>query len=718
VTLRFRDRPVEVFDVLKVCAYAASAVLGIAAVYLFSRWPIVAGDTDVWYHLNGGRYIWTHGAIPTDSAFFSFMAPPRPWLDYYWLFQVLVFKIYSLAEYPGLIVLRAAVYGATISMIAWLLVRRQPRDEARLYGLIIFGLYVAFLIPRYTLVRPHMFSYALLVAFLLILEQRGKATLLLPLLGVLWVNLHGGAYPVMTLITFAYLVEMGVGWLRDRASMTRAAILGAVPIMVAMNTIYLTPHGLALLEVPFTQLGPASRYINEFRPVQINDLLTFSFSADILALTYGTLFNLMLVAASAAVLASLWRRSPRVSHLLLIAGGAFLLAKGARFKYEFALLALPVIAANPLIPARAMLTRTSRSIVALVAVACVAMSISAVSHWFKHRPKYPMSPANLPVGAVTFLNRIGTGGRLLNQPNAGGYLQWMLYPRYKIFMDMEVPFLFTDEDMVLASTMFANRQVLTRVLERYRPDYIMVGVGQLQFKPLVAAFPEYRAVFVDDTDVLYVNATSHPEVARGSALGDIDPFSLPGLNVERLARERATLEPVLRRLVAIHPTGAMTHHMLGALAREDGAFHEALSHAAILIENYPEWVAGYRLRAEALAGEKRFHDSIASYREALARAGGQAKPAIQIELAKAYKELGHFEKAYGLLRDAMNVFDPATSYKTIWEFADSALKAGRIREAALLLRLGATKVPPDDKEWEEKYRRAHAALGERGAADR
>ena len=21
------------------------------------RWPIVAGDTDLWYHLNGGRYV-------------------------------------------------------------------------------------------------------------------------------------------------------------------------------------------------------------------------------------------------------------------------------------------------------------------------------------------------------------------------------------------------------------------------------------------------------------------------------------------------------------------------------------------------------------------------------------------------------------------------------------------------------------------------------------
>jgi hypothetical protein len=42
--------------------------------YNLLRWPIGTGDTDLWYHLNGGRYFFKHYSIPHDS-FFSFIVP-------------------------------------------------------------------------------------------------------------------------------------------------------------------------------------------------------------------------------------------------------------------------------------------------------------------------------------------------------------------------------------------------------------------------------------------------------------------------------------------------------------------------------------------------------------------------------------------------------------------------------------------------------------------
>ena len=126
-----------------------------------------------------------------------------------------------------------------------------------------------------------------------------------------------------------------------------------------------------------------------------------------------------------------------------------------------------------------------------------------------------MSSANLPAGVAAFLNRVDRGGKVLNDPNTGGYLQWMLYPKYKIFMDMEVPFLFTDEDMVTAVTMFGDRQVLSGVLARYEPDFITVRNNDRGFKRVMEeAFPHYTIVFFDDHEVLYVDSRKHPDLAR------------------------------------------------------------------------------------------------------------------------------------------------------------------------------------------------------------
>jgi tetratricopeptide (TPR) repeat protein len=121
---------------------------------------------------------------------------------------------------------------------------------------------------------------------------------------------------------------------------------------------------------------------------------------------------------------------------------------------------------------------------------------------------------------------------------------------------------------------------------------------------------------------------------------------------------------------------------------------------------------GYRLKAQALSGQKLFRESVAWYRRALERLDSPGQLGVSRELGLVYKELGQYETAYRLLRDSMNAFDPMTSYRDLYDFGQAAFEAGRTREAALIFRLGEKKVPPDDREWEEKYR--HALLRSNG----
>ncbi|MCG6538095.1 MAG: hypothetical protein L7F78_26110, partial [Syntrophales bacterium LBB04] len=93
--------------------------LSLLGYYLLS-WPIEARDTDLWYHLSAGRHFFASGEVP-HSTFFSFLLPVREYLDYYWLFQVLVYKIFCWGDYYGLIVLRAALYLAALLFVFLLL---------------------------------------------------------------------------------------------------------------------------------------------------------------------------------------------------------------------------------------------------------------------------------------------------------------------------------------------------------------------------------------------------------------------------------------------------------------------------------------------------------------------------------------------------------------------------------------------------------------------
>ena len=61
-----------------------AALFAALAVFLL-RWPIFAGDADLWYHLAAGRVIGTTGEVPRQAVG-TFLE--RPWNDYYWLFQL------------------------------------------------------------------------------------------------------------------------------------------------------------------------------------------------------------------------------------------------------------------------------------------------------------------------------------------------------------------------------------------------------------------------------------------------------------------------------------------------------------------------------------------------------------------------------------------------------------------------------------------------------
>ncbi len=152
----------------KACLIFSLLLVG-AVVYYLATWPIAATDTDLWYHLNGGRYFFQTGSI-ASSSFFSFIEPQRVWVNYYWFFQVVVYQIFSWCGYVGLIYFRTLLSCATLLMILLYLYKNQKENDVVLYLTLLFVFYVLLLLPRSLPVRPHLFSYLFIVIFLYVLE--------------------------------------------------------------------------------------------------------------------------------------------------------------------------------------------------------------------------------------------------------------------------------------------------------------------------------------------------------------------------------------------------------------------------------------------------------------------------------------------------------------------------------------------------------------------
>ncbi len=677
-------------------ALAYVALLGAALAIGFASWPIFATDTDLWYHLNAGRYIATGHSLP-QAAFFSFLRPTPPWLDYYWLSQVLFYGVHSAAGYFGLVELRAlAALGTYAFVLASL--RLGQRGEGWGYTAVVFTLAALFLVGRFTMVRPGDLSYLSIAAFLFMLESR-RGLLALPVLALLWMNLHGIEYPVMLLILGAYLGEWTLARLGVLANVTAPAWRAFVAAGTALLAVLATPYGFALLAAPFRSLTFASQYILELTPVDVLGLLALR--VDGFYVSRPSFLALLGAASGLAVLASLQRASWRPAHLVLLAGGLFLLTRVERFSAEFVLLVVPLLGAfRPSLSAKPLLSAPLR--------AALVVAVAALPFWHLYKVRetscaFPLCTRALPEGSVAFLDRVGATGTVLNHPNDGGYLEWELSPRQQIYADLQTPFLFSDRDIFRGDQAFQDPTVLAGLIAEYHPAFLLVPRKLAGLGTWVGRVSDFAPVFVDDAAVLYASSASQPELVARFQMTAIDPFALvvTGDPADPKALARAAEELV--RANEIYPAGGRMRVFEGALALARGDTDGALRISAGVIALHPDRWEGQRLRGDVLARLQRTADACQAYEAALENidieGGVDQTSYLQQRLWSCYTHLGRREDAYRALRASVgDLYRPSVGYQELASLAVAALEAGHEGEGRTLIEFALAKTPASEAE--------------------
>jgi hypothetical protein len=547
---------------------------------------------------------------------------------------------------------------------------------------------------------------------LYVLEYRPRHAWILPPLGLLWCNVHGVAYPVMLVLLGSYAAEALVRQFRRRSS-TQIITPALSPLIVTMLTVLLTPHGLRLLRVPFTSTAHASHYIRELMPISPYDALGFHFSA--MTPSAPTISNVLIFVVGLTWVAACAKRTPRLSHVMLGIAGAGLVFRGARFIVECFLLSLPLIRSHPLwAPAPQRHPQVLRPVYLVGVGLLLLLPLRAIVNGFAEHPAYPFSHRGLPHGVVRFLNTIRVGGTVLNHPNTGGYLQWALDPSYKIFVDMEVPFLFHDEDIYFVRHAFTDPRTLGRLLSAYHPSFVTVPREFDTFPELIKPFPTYVAVFFDDAEVLYVNQDQHPAIAASYGLKVLEPFKLVGEHVDNVltVADREALMREVHRHVVIDPDCGVTNHIAALVYNDERAYDRTLPFAEAIIANFPEFPVGYRLKADALKGLGAFQAAIAAFRSSMERLVADERPALYKEIGLAQLELGEVRRAYQTLTQSVDLFSTETNREDLYSLARAAQRAGEPQMAkTVLLYLYRFRVDATETQWLEKLRTDLRELG-------
>lgn len=189
---------------------------------------------DYWWYLPLGRIILETRSVPGVDTF-SFTSAGQPIYYQAWLSAVIFWLVHKLGGLTLTFLLRGIVMALTFGMLWGLMARdeRSPQPAALITFLAALGS------SNNWSVRPQLLVYPLFALTLWVLQDwlrgEGKRLWLLPVIGLLWCNLHGSFVLFYFLVFSALLLGGG-----DRRQMLPWA-LGAAAVM------FLNPRGLLIL---------------------------------------------------------------------------------------------------------------------------------------------------------------------------------------------------------------------------------------------------------------------------------------------------------------------------------------------------------------------------------------------------------------------------------------------------------------------------------------
>jgi uncharacterized membrane protein (DUF485 family) len=422
-------------------------VVWIAFLAVFAMAARVSVDTDTWWHLRAGEWIWEHRAVPQQDHF-SYTRAGEPWQYPGWLVEVPMYAIYQAFGPGGLNLWTAAMVTLAFGFV-WQTLSGGPFLKAfvTILAATASGVYWA--------ARPYLVTFVLTAMYLWILEKvvdgekrevdsgewgERKWLWLLPLLMVIWANSHGGfavgfilwgVYFVSALIQFGEMKRFDVQTFK-RSSIGPLLLIG----FLMMLAVCINPSGPVMLLYPFktVSIGALQEYIQEWQSPDFHQLQTQPF-LWLLLLTLGA------VGAS--------HKRLRWTEFFLLAGFAYLSFMAGRNIALFALAAPLVLSRHAASlfqdeaerwgiwqPASGRVEVSRGQAILngiLLGILILAVGVKAALV-FPPKENEKFMQQTLPVDAVEYIRQKRPEGRIFNSYNWGGYLLWVL-PEYPVFVD-------------------------------------------------------------------------------------------------------------------------------------------------------------------------------------------------------------------------------------------------------------------------------------------
>jgi hypothetical protein len=427
-------------------------------------------DADTGWHLIAGEYIVAHHEIP-ETNIFSLNGENYRWYNIAWLWDVIAYGISTIGGLYAVALFAILISTSILALLLWFSLKKSGSILAS-FLLILLGLTV---FNAYIHARPFLVTALFIVVYLIIIEGFAQKKLrpiwlvLLPVLMMVWVNLHGGFIAGFTVLG-AWGLEMLCR--KEHRAFGLLALAGAL----SLGATLLNPYGIELYSGALLTLGGefSRNYIIEWKPITDNVGYMAIAAIIILLLILGLRKNIKDKNIAGLLLVGFWGAmglaNTRYMPIAMLVAVPYLTPVAAAYMRKFAILDEKDQEYSALTARRGMLR--------------FATAINVLALILYLSPIYPRllgfsadNSRNYPKQEIAYISKNKPNARLFNFYDFGGFIIYDTRGNIKTFVDGRAETAFPAEVLAEYSRFHDNKKDWQALLDKYTLDTALLPEG-------------------------------------------------------------------------------------------------------------------------------------------------------------------------------------------------------------------------------------------------
>lgn len=410
-------------------------VLGLVSIILLSiaitAHPNISFDQDLGRHLILGEIIWETGSVPHTNLF-SYTHQNFPFINHHWLSEVIFYGFSNLLGVMSLTILKIILITGALLLIFY-----SAFKKAGLIPSLFSALLLTPLLMERAHVRPEIFGFLLfvIVFHLLFVKKEGKLIWFVPLIMFAWVNLHISFVFGLFLVCIYLLKKLLERFIeRAKGDITKPGLV------FILTSFFLTinPNGIMGAVYPFLSLKNYGYMIVENQ----NIFFLMGMIDDPLITYFLIVASVLMISVVAYIYLKIQKGNKIIDFLKSIDTYIIIVS------IVFAGLSIWMVRNFPLfvfssIPALAITLKETinktkllrQGILKVVSATTLISTVVVMSIIITASQGVSIKTYENGRGGANFIIQNDLPGRIFNNFDIGGYLDYRLYPKYQVFVD-------------------------------------------------------------------------------------------------------------------------------------------------------------------------------------------------------------------------------------------------------------------------------------------